>query len=143
MSLIAVSFTLTLLLWAGVMLYAWSATYPMFADIGEREFVTVHRTYERGLPWGVYLPFGAMGLSVLAALVLAPPDVPLWARLVALIALAGGIVTTAFCAAPLHIALIRHGKDMRRIRQMLGCNAARAAFAGLGALAAAGTLLGA
>lgn len=141
MTFIAVSFTLTLLLWAGVMLYAWSATYPMFADVGEEDFVTVHRTYERGLPLGVYIPFAAMAITVVFAAALAPSDIPQWARHTALAALAGGVATTALCAAPLHIALIKQGKDMARVRMMIRCNAARAGFAGLGALAAVGTLL--
>ena len=140
MSLIAMAFVLSLSLWAGIMVYSWAATYPMFRDIGAAEFAAAHRTYERGLPVGVYLPFGTMALSVLGAAILSPTDVPSPARLAAMVALGGGFVTTAFCAAPLHIALIRLGKDRRRIERMLRCNTARMLAALLGFAAAVATL---
>lgn len=140
MTIIAIGFVLTLTLWAGVMIYAWAATYPMFRGIGEAEFVPVHKIYERGLPIGVYIPFGLMGLAVVAALATRPADVPAPALWLATAALAGGIVTTAFCAAPMHIKLIREGKDAARIELMLRCNTVRAGAAVVGLAAAVATL---
>lgn len=141
MTLIAAAFVLTLTLWAGIMIYAWAATYPMFRGIGVAEFVPVHRIYERGLPIGVYVPFGLMGVAVLAAVLARPVDVPGHALWLAAGALGGGIVTTAFCAAPMHIRLIREGKDEGRIERMLRCNAWRAAAAVVGLGAAVATLI--
>lgn len=141
MTPIAIAFVLTLTLWAGVMIYSWATTYPMFRGIGEAEFVPVHKIYERGLPIGVYLPFGAMGLAVATAVAVAPRDIPEHALWLAGAGLAGGIATTALCAAPMHIRLIRDGKDSRRIELMLKCNAWRAVAAGAGLAAAIATLL--
>lgn len=141
MPLLAVIFVLTLIFWAGIMLYAWACAYPMFRDVGASDFAAVHRAYERGLPLGVYVPFAAMALAVLAAFLFGPTDVPLLARWGALIALAGGVATTALCAAPMHLRLIRDGKDDRVIRLMLACNRGRAAFAALGLGAAIWTLV--
>lgn len=132
MTLVGMLFVLSLVFWAGLMVYSWATTYPMFRDIPAEGFIEVHRTYERGLPVGVYLPFGIMGFSVAAAIFVRPPEIPVPALWIGAIALAGGVITTAFCAAPMHIALIKHGKDLERIRRMLACNAARAAFAVVG-----------
>jgi hypothetical protein len=143
MTPLALLFVLALTFWAGVMLYSWAATYPMFRDVGDEEFGAVHKTYERGLSPGVYVPFGTMAMVVILSVIVRPPDIPVEAVWIGAIALLGEIVTTAFCAAPLHIRLIRDGKDLRRIDLMLACNSARnvAALVGLGA--AAWTLLAA
>jgi hypothetical protein len=122
------------------MLYAWATTYPMFRDIPDAEFGAAHKTYERGLPLGVYAPFGAMALAVLIAVIVRPAEVPTGALWMASVALAGGLGTTLFCAAPMHVALIKHGKDPARIERMLACNTARAGFALVGMAASIWTL---
>lgn len=141
MTVLAMIFVLTLTLWAGIMIYSWATTYPMFRGVGTGEFITVHKAYERGLPLGVYLPFSLMGLAVLAAVVLRPMDIPAVAVWLAAAALVGGIVTTAFCAAPMHLQLIKEGKDAAKIERMLACNAWRAAAAVVGLVAAVLTLM--
>lgn len=140
MSWLAIAFVLTLAWWAGTMIYSWATTYPMFRDVGSAEFVAVHKTYERGLPLGVYAPFGLMGAAVLAAVLFEPAEIPAGAAWTALAALVGGAIATAFCAAPMHIQLIRGGKDSAKIERMLACNTARAAAAVVGLGAAIWTL---
>lgn len=141
MSFVTVAFVLAQAFWAGVMVYSWATTYPMFRDIGGHEFVATHRTYERGLPLGVYLPFGAMSVAVMAAATFRPDDIPIGALWLALVALFAGVVTTALGAAPLHIWLIKHGKDKDRIDRMLAWNAARTVAAAFGLAASAWVLL--
>jgi hypothetical protein len=140
MSWVAMAFVLTLAWWAGTMVYSWATTYPMFRDVGPAEFPAAHRTYERGLVPSVYIPFALMGLAVLAAALFRPVEIPVGAIWVAIIALAGGVVTTAFCAAPMHVQLIKEGKNVARIERMLKCNAARALAALIGFGAAIWTL---
>lgn len=140
MTAIAICFVLSLILWAGIMLYAWSTTYPMFRGVGAAEFAQVHDLYERGLPVGVYVPFALMGLTVCAAIVLTPTDIPRSALALGAVALVGGVVTTAFCAAPMHIRLIRQGKDAVTIERMVKCNAWRAIASLIGLAAAVLTL---
>jgi hypothetical protein len=81
-----------------------------------------------------------MTLAVIVAAITRPVDVPIYALWLALAALVGGIATTALCAAPMHIKLIREGKNSARIELMLKCNAWRAIAAGLGLGAAIATM---
>lgn len=141
MSVVTIAFVLTQAFWAGVMIYSWSTTYPMFREIGEAEFITTHKTYERGLPWGVYLPFGAMSMAVVIAGLFRPSELPIGAVWLAVSALFAGVVTTAFGAAPLHISLIKYGKDKRRINQMLTRNTARTVAAAFGLAASVWVLV--
>jgi hypothetical protein len=123
----------TQLFWAGTMWYSQFNTYPMFAAVSAEDFRPLHASYEQGLPIAVYLPFGIALLVGLTALIrLWAISAPIWLTVLAL-GLAGGVVTTAFGAAPLHIWLIENGQDMSKIQSLLMWNAARNASAMLAA----------
>lgn len=110
--------------------YTHVTTYPLFAWIGQNEFVSFHKEYERRLPLSIYLPYTAVMASTLLLLFWRPEAVALgW--VIMLLVLQGSIMAVSLAfAAPLHAQLDREGKqDAHSIGQLLTFNGTRLAAA--------------
>jgi hypothetical protein len=115
-----------LLLWTAVILYVlgeiWFGqivVYPLFAKVGEAEYVAYHRFYSSRIPLPVIVPGFASFLLPIALVFLRPDSVPLWMAL----ANAGcglvGLVVTVALEIPRHARLEKGGKSEAVIRELI------------------------
>lgn len=135
---------LVLVLWMALVLYAtgqiWFAqivVYPLFAMVGEKDYVQYHHFYSDHIPLPVILPGFACFLLPLALPFFAPPTIPLalhWFNIAAGIA---GLLVTVFLEIPRHANLVRNGKDFRIIGGLIRFNWPRTLSISLQAVIAA------
>jgi hypothetical protein len=115
-----------LLGWTAVILYVlgeiWFVQiviYPLFAKVGEAEYVAYHRFYSSRIPLPVIVPGFASFLLPIALVFLRPESVPLWMAL----ANAGcglvGLVVTVALEIPRHARLEKGGKSEAVIRELI------------------------
>jgi hypothetical protein len=115
-----------LLGWTAVILYVlggiWFAqivVYPLFAKVGEAEYVAYHRFYSSRIPLPVIVPGFASFLLPIALVFVRPDSVPLWMAL----ANAGcglvGLVVTVALEIPRHARLEKGGKQEKVIRELI------------------------
>jgi hypothetical protein len=115
-----------LLGWTAVILYVlgeiWFVQiviYPLFAKVGEAEYVAYHRFYSSRIPLPVIVPGFASFLLPIALVFLRPESVPLWMAL----ANAGcglvGLVVTVALEIPRHARLEKGGKQEKVIRGLI------------------------
>jgi hypothetical protein len=115
-----------LLVWTVVILYVlgeiWFAqivVYPLFAKVGEDEYVAYHRFYGSRIPLPVILPGFASFLLPIGLLFFGPESVPLWMYLAnAACGLVGLLVTVAL-EIPRHAKLEEGGKQEAVIRELI------------------------
>jgi hypothetical protein len=120
---------LFLLLWSVVIFYVlgeiWFVqivVYPLFARVGEDEYVDYHRFYSSRIPLPVIVPGFASFLLPLALVFFRPESVPLWMAIAnAACGLAGLFVTVAL-EIPRHARLEKGGKQEPVIRELIRYN---------------------
>src|SRR5688572_29020899 len=110
---------LLLLLWSALVFWVlgqiWFAqvvVYPLFARVGEVDYVRYHRFYTRRIPLPVIVPGFA---SFLLPMVLAfyGPAVPAWMSAVNVAAGIAGLLVTVLLEIPRHARLEKTGKNER------------------------------
>lgn len=108
--------------------YTQVQTYPLFAWIGQREFVPFHQEYQRRLPLSIYAPYLLVMVSTVLLVFFRPPQIALgW--IAALLLLNGSVMAISIMyAAPVHYRLDRQGSsDNRGVRQLVYYNGIRLA----------------
>ena len=115
-----------LLAWTVVILYVlgeiWFGqivVYPLFAKVGEDEYVAYHRFYSSRIPLPVILPGFASFLLPVGLVFFGPGSVPLWMYVAnAACGLVGLLVTVAL-EIPRHSRLEKGGKQEEVIRELV------------------------
>lgn len=95
--------------------------YPLFAKVGEAEYVAYHRFYSRRIPLPVILPGFASFLAPIPLALWGPP-VPTWMSAANIAAGAVGLAVTVLLAIPRHNRLERTGRDAAVIAELLRFN---------------------
>jgi hypothetical protein len=109
-----------LLVWTVVILYVlgeiWFGqivVYPLFAKVGDAEYIAYHRFYSSRIPLPVILPGFASFLLPIGLVFFGPTSVPLWMYLANLVCgLVGFLVTVA-------LEIPRHAKQEAVIRELV------------------------
>jgi hypothetical protein len=115
-----------LLLWTAIIFYVlgeiWFGqvvVYPLFAKVGEAEYVAYHRFYSSRIPLPVIVPGFASFLLPIALVFLRPDSVPLWMALANVVCGLVGLVVTVALEIPRHARLERGGKSEAVIRELI------------------------
>ncbi|MBJ7409283.1 MAG: hypothetical protein JHD15_02825 [Phenylobacterium sp.] len=95
--------------------------YPLFAKVGEAEYVAYHRFYSRRIPLPVILPGFASFLAPIPLALWGPP-VPAWMSAANIAAGAVGLAVTVLLAIPRHNRLERTGCDASVIAELVRFN---------------------
>ncbi|MCW4463528.1 hypothetical protein OK349_17610 [Sphingomonas sp. BT-65] len=117
-----------LLLWTGLIFWVlgqiWLVqivTYPLFARVGEADYVAYHRFYSRHIPLPVILPGFAAFLTPIP-LALLGPAVPAWMSAANIVGGVIGLLVTVLLEIPRHARLEKGGKDMGVIVELIRFN---------------------
>ena len=117
---------LLLLLWTGVIFYVtggiWFAqivVYPLFAKVGEAEYVAYHKFYSSRIPLPVILPGFASFLLPIGLVFFGPESVPLWMYLANVVSALVGLLVTVALEIPRHAKLEEGGKQEEVIRELV------------------------
>ncbi len=120
---------LFLLFWTAIVFYVlggiWFAqivVYPLFAKVGEVEYVGYHKFYSSRIPLPVILPGFASFLVPLALIFLRPESVPLSLALANAAFGIVGLVVTVGLEIPRHARLEKGGKQETVIRELIRYN---------------------
>jgi hypothetical protein len=115
-----------LLLWTVVILYvlgeSWFAQiviYPLFAKVGEAEYVAYHKFYSSRIPLPVILPGFASFLLPIGLVFFGPESVPLWMYLANVVCGLVGLLVTVALEIPRHAKLEEGGKQEAVIRELI------------------------
>jgi hypothetical protein len=115
-----------LLLWTVVILYVlgeiWFGqivVYPLFAKVGEAEYIAYHRFYSSRIPLPVIVPGFASFLIPIALVFLRPDSVPMWMALANAACGVVGLVVTVALEIPRHARLEKGGKQEAVIRELV------------------------
>ncbi len=115
-----------LLMWTVVILYVlgeiWFAqivVYPLFAKVGEAEYVSYHRFYSSRIPLPVILPGFASFLLPIGLVFFGPESVPLWMYLANVVCGLVGLLATVVLEIPRHAKLEEGGKQEAVIRELI------------------------
>lgn len=122
---------LYLILWAalsfwtlGQIWFGQIVIYPLFALVGDREYIAYHRAYTRRIPLVVILPgFASFLLPML--LVWLVPTVPTWTHGLNVITGLIGLLLTIGLLIPRHNRLEKDGKNDTTINELVGYNRLR------------------
>ncbi|WP_197424633.1 hypothetical protein [Phenylobacterium sp. CCH12-B4] len=95
--------------------------YPVFAKVGEADYVAYHRFYSRRIALPVILP-GFASLLAPIPLALWGPPVPGWMSAANIAAGAVGLAVTVLLAIPRHNRLERTGRDAAVIAELVRSN---------------------
>jgi hypothetical protein len=124
---------LYLLLWAALSFWVlgqiWLVQiviYPLFARVGERDYVGYHGFYSRRIPLPVILP-GFASFLLPMALALFGPAVPPWMTIVNIAAGVVGLLVTVGLEIPRHGKLEKSGKNEPLIAELIRYNWPRTA----------------
>ncbi len=120
---------LFLLFWTAIIFYVlggiWFVqivVYPLFAKVGEVEYVGYHKFYSSRIPLPVILPGFASFLVPLALIFLRPESVPLSLALANAAFGIVGLVVTVGLEIPRHARLEKGGKQETVIRELIRYN---------------------
>lgn len=115
--------------------YTQVATYPLFALIGNKEFLKYHLEYQRRLPFSIYAPYSLLMISTLLLFVCHPAQISLvWITVITVLNLAIMVESLIF-AAPVHKRLDEQGfGDETGIRQLIFYNSLRLATSSVSSL---------
>jgi hypothetical protein len=115
-----------LLVWTVVILYVlgeiWFGqivVYPLFAKVGEAEYVAYHRFYSSRIPLPVILPGFASFLLPIGLVFFGPASVPLWMYLANVVCGLVGFLVTLALEIPRHAKLEQGGKQEAVIRELI------------------------
>ena len=122
-----------LLLWAvlifwvlGQIWFAQIVVYPLFAQVGEAEYVAYHRFYTRRIPLPVILP-GFASFLLPIALAYCGPAVPGWMSAANIGAGVVGLLVTVGLEIPRHARLEKSGRNDAVIVELVRFNWPRTA----------------
>jgi hypothetical protein len=117
------------LVWTVLILYVlgeiWFAqivVYPLFAKVGQADYVAYHRFYSSRIPLPVIVPGFASFLLPIALVFVRPDSVPLWMVLANAACGLVGLVVTVALEIPRHARLEKGGKQERVIRELIRYN---------------------
>ena len=117
-----------LLLWAGLVYWVlgqiWFAqlvVYPLFARVGDEEYVRYHGFYSRHIPLPVIIP-GFASFLLPMPLALYGPPVPVWLSAANIAAGIVGLLVTVALEIPRHNRLERGGKNHVVISELVRYN---------------------
>jgi hypothetical protein len=115
-----------LLAWTVVILYVlgeiWFGqivVYPLFAKVGEGEYIAYHRFYSSRIPLPVILPGFASFLLPVGLVFFGPESVPLWMYLANVVFGLVGLLVTVALEIPRHARLEKGGKQEEVIRELV------------------------
>jgi hypothetical protein len=115
-----------LLVWTVVILYVlgeiWFGqivVYPLFAKVGDAEYIAYHRFYSSRIPLPVILPGFASFLLPIGLVFFGPTSVPLWMYLANLVCGLVGFLVTVALEIPRHAKLEEGGKQDALIRELV------------------------
>jgi hypothetical protein len=115
-----------LLLWTVVILYvlgeiwfAQTVVYPLFAKVGEEEYVAYHKFYSSRIPLPVILPGFASFLVPIGLVFFEPESVPLWMYLANVGCGLVGLLVTVALEIPRHAKLEEGSKQETVIRELV------------------------
>jgi hypothetical protein len=119
---------LLLLLWSALVFWVlgqiWFAqivVYPLFARVGEVDYVRYHGFYTGRIPLPVIVPgFASFLLPVVLAFY--GPDVPAWMSVVNIASGIAGLLVTVLLEIPRHARLEKTGKNERVIAELIRYN---------------------
>jgi hypothetical protein len=121
--------TIIFLLWTALVLYVFGqiwlvqiVVYPLFAMVGEKDYVTYHRFYTSRIPLPVIVPGFTSFLLPLALPFICPEAIPAWLHWSNIAAGMIGLAVTVFLEIPRHGRLERQGKDFRVIGELIRYN---------------------
>ena len=106
---------------AGITWFVQAAVYPLFAKVGEANYVDYHRFYTRRIPLVVILP-GFAGFLLPIPLAFFGPDMPQWMGAGNIAAGLVGLAVTVFLQIPRHNRLEAKGKDSTLIADLVRYN---------------------
>ena len=119
---------LTLALWSALTFWVlgqiWQVQiviYPLFAEVGEREYVHYHRFYSRRIRLPV-IPLALASFLLPIPLALFGPPVPLWLRAANVAVGLSGLLVTVLLEIPRHARLEKEGKDQTTIEELVRYN---------------------
>ena len=124
---------LYLLLWSmlsfwglGQIWFVQVVVYPLFAKVGEREYVDYHRFYTSRIPLVVILP-GFASFLLPIPLAFFGPDVPFWMTAANILTGIVGLLVTVLLEIPRHGRLEGSGKNEVTIAELIRYNWPRTA----------------
>ena len=100
--------------------------YPLFAKVGEYDYVRYHRFYSSRIPLPVILP-GFASFLLPIALAGFGPDVPAWMTAANITAGLAGLLVTVLLEIPRHGRLEKAGKNDTTIAELIRFNWPRTA----------------
>lgn len=121
---------------SGLLLFLWAAlvfwvlgqiwlvqivVYPLFAQVGEADYVRYHRFYSRHIPLPVIIP-GFASFLLPVPLVLYGPVVPHWMSAANIAAGVVGLLVTVLLEIPRHSRLEKAGKNETTIAELIRYN---------------------
>lgn len=95
--------------------------YPLFAKVGEADYVAYHRFYSRSIPLVVILP-GFASFLMPVPLAMFGPAVPTWMNATNIVCGAAGLLVTVLLAIPRHNRLKKGGKNAATIAELVRYN---------------------
>jgi hypothetical protein len=117
-----ISSTLVILYVFGQIWLVQIVVYPLFAKVGQAEYIGYHGFYSSRILFPVIIPGFASFLLPLALVFIRPVSVPLWLAVAnALCGIVGLLVTVAL-EIPRHSRLEQGGKDDRVIQELISYN---------------------
>ena len=118
-----------LLLYASLVFYVLGVTcfvqivvYPLFAQVGLKEYVTYHKFYLSRIPVPIILPGFACFLLPIALIFFCPESVPLWIALANAACGMLALFVTVALEIPRHYRLETGGKQEKVIRELVRYN---------------------
>lgn len=124
---------LLLLLWSVLVFWVlgqiWlvqMVVYPLFAKVGEAEYIAYHRFYTSRIPLPVIIP-GFASFLLPAALAYFGPPVPLWMSTANIATGVAGLLVTVLLEIPRHHRLEEDGKNGVTIAELIRFNWPRTA----------------
>jgi hypothetical protein len=119
---------LLLLVWAALVFWVlgqiWLVqivVYPLFAQVGEAQYVRYHNFYSRRIPLPVIVPGFASFVSPIP-LALCGPAVPVWMSVANVAAGVVGLLTTVLREIPRHARLEKGGRNEMAIAELIAYN---------------------
>jgi hypothetical protein len=106
--------------------YTQVTTYPLLSWVGQAEFVSFHKEYERRLPFSIYAPYALLMFSTLLLIFFRPAEIALGWVFILFILNASIMIVSLVFAVPIHSRLDHQGySDKAGIRKLIRYNSVR------------------